>query len=54
MGLDYDPDCMKEILTSFSSPVVIDADGLNILSRNQELLNVLPANSILDSTFKGI
>ncbi len=28
-------------------PLIIDADGLNILSKNKELLNILPKNTIL-------
>ncbi|MGB5981615.1 MAG: NAD(P)H-hydrate dehydratase [Nonlabens sp.] len=30
-----------------SSPIVIDADGLNILSKNLDLLNHIPKNSVL-------
>ncbi|MFS4467751.1 NAD(P)H-hydrate dehydratase [Maribacter sp. 2210JD10-5] len=37
----------KSFLKSNKSPLVIDADGLNILSTNKELLELLPANSIL-------
>jgi len=35
------------VLSHYNKPVVIDADGLNILSRNQELLMELPPGSIL-------
>ncbi|MUP42714.1 NAD(P)H-hydrate dehydratase [Christiangramia aestuarii] len=38
---------LKELLENFSDPVVIDADGLNILSKDKELLDLLPENSIL-------
>lgn len=38
---------MKKFLSSSKSPVVIDADGLNILSENKELLELLPENSVL-------
>jgi len=36
-----------ELLKSTKSPMVIDADGLNILSKNKEFLNSLPENSVL-------
>ncbi len=38
---------LQAVLAHFDKPVVIDADGLNILSVNQELLNELPPGSIL-------
>lgn len=38
---------LQAVLSHFNKPVVIDADGLNILSTNQELLNNLPPGSIL-------
>ena len=37
----------KDLLEKFKKPVVIDADGLNMLSKNTELLKLLPENSIL-------
>lgn len=40
-------DAMKKFLQVSKHPVVIDADGLNILSENKELLNLLPENSVL-------
>lgn len=38
---------VQEVLAHFNKPVVIDADGLNILSANHELLMELPPGSIL-------
>ncbi len=38
---------LSDLIKSSNSPVVIDADGLNILAQNPELLNQLPAKSIL-------
>jgi NAD(P)H-hydrate epimerase len=35
------------ILQDFGKPVVIDADGLNILAENRELLQLIPRGSIL-------
>jgi NAD(P)H-hydrate epimerase len=40
-------DFIKLLLENCSKPLVIDADGLNIISKNKELLNLLPVNSIL-------
>lgn len=38
---------MKTFLESSNAPVLIDADGLNILSENIELLELIPENSVL-------
>lgn len=38
---------LKELLEVTNDPVVIDADGLNILSENKEFLKMLPKNSVL-------
>ncbi|CAL66472.1 bifunctional ADP-dependent NAD(P)H-hydrate dehydratase/NAD(P)H-hydrate epimerase [Christiangramia forsetii] len=38
---------LKELLELMDKPVVIDADGLNILSENNDLLKLLPENSVL-------
>lgn len=35
------------ILKQFESPIVIDADALNILSANKDLMNLIPQGSIL-------
>jgi len=37
----------RVLLTNYHAPLVIDADGLNILSENPELLQLIPPNSIL-------
>jgi NAD(P)H-hydrate epimerase len=49
-GLGQHPSTVKafgELLKNFRKPVVVDADGLNILAANKELLAQLPENSIL-------
>ena len=38
---------LQDVLAHFDKPIVIDADALNILSANQELLSDLPPGSIL-------
>jgi len=38
---------LEEILNNIKVPLVIDADGLNILGKKRELLNKLPENSVL-------
>lgn len=51
-GLEVDPKYFEMILQSFNSPLVIDADGLNILSKNPDLLSAIPQNSILTPHIK--
>lgn len=38
---------LKELLKSVESPMVIDADALNLISENPELLSLVPHHSIL-------
>ncbi len=38
---------LKNLFENCSKPIVIDADGLNIISKQPELLNILPKNAIL-------
>ncbi|GAB2534097.1 NAD(P)H-hydrate dehydratase [Spirosoma aerophilum] len=38
---------LKGLLPTLKKPIVIDADALNLLAENRELLNHVPANSIL-------
>ncbi len=38
---------MKEVFQNVNKPIVIDADALNIIATNKELLNALPSLSIL-------
>lgn len=38
---------LEKLLTNFSNPLVIDADGINIIAQNPALLKKLPENSIL-------
>lgn len=37
----------KQLLKQTSNPMVIDADGLNMLSKEKELLKLVPQNSVL-------
>jgi NAD(P)H-hydrate epimerase len=49
-GLGQDSESVKgmsDILAKFRKPLVIDADGLNILSANPELQKLIPEGSIL-------
>jgi NAD(P)H-hydrate epimerase len=38
---------LEQILNEFKKPMVIDADGLNLLAQNPKLISKLPSNSIL-------
>jgi NAD(P)H-hydrate epimerase len=38
---------LHKLLQKFSKPLVMDADALNLLAQHRELLNLVPANSIL-------
>lgn len=38
---------LREVLDTFRSPVVLDADALNILASQKDLLTLIPAGSIL-------
>lgn len=40
-------EAFQDLLKNYKKPMVIDADGLNILSKNEELLKLLPESSIL-------
>lgn len=49
-GIGTHPDtaeALQHILRSASSPLVVDADALNLLAQNRHLLSLLPKNSIL-------
>ena len=49
-GLGTDPDTVKAIkamILDNQAPLVIDADGLNIIARHSELIELLPENTIL-------
>lgn len=37
----------KQFLVDFKKPIVLDADGLNLLARNRDLLSLVPKYSIL-------
>ena len=38
---------MKELLEKISIPLIIDADAINIIAENRELLELIPPNSII-------
>ena len=40
-------DLLQNIFSSFPNPIVIDADALNIIAENKELLKMLPEGSVL-------
>ncbi len=40
-------EALRSLLKSNKSPVLIDADGLNILSKNNDLLELLPKDSVI-------
>lgn len=41
------PGIVQHLISSFNKPIVIDADGLNVLALNKSWLKQIPANSIL-------
>ena len=44
--------CLRNILQNTKTAMVIDADAINLLSENEELLNIVPPNSILTPHIK--
>lgn len=49
-GLGREPEtvnALKLLINKVSKPLVLDADALNIISENRELLEVLPKNTII-------
>ena len=40
-------DLLTDVLTNYKKPMVIDADGLNLLAVHKELLRSIPENSVL-------
>ncbi|AEI50442.1 YjeF-related protein [Runella slithyformis DSM 19594] len=49
-GMGQDPQTLlmlRELLTLLTSPIVLDADALNLLSKHPDMLTILPKNSIL-------
>ncbi len=38
---------LEDIFNNYKKPIVIDADALNVLSKNQNLYSLIPANSII-------
>ncbi|PKP06949.1 MAG: NAD(P)H-hydrate dehydratase [Bacteroidetes bacterium HGW-Bacteroidetes-5] len=49
-GIGTSPETVKRVsalLKSCTKPMVIDADGLNIISANREMLDLIPLNSVL-------
>jgi hydroxyethylthiazole kinase-like uncharacterized protein yjeF len=54
-GLGKDNDALvllKTIIKNYKKPLIIDADALNLLAENQELLAQLPAGSVLTPHMK--
>lgn len=54
-GLGKDEDALnllKSIIKNYKKPLVIDADALNLLAENKELLHELPAGSVLTPHMK--
>ena len=45
-------DMLKILLEKFNSPVVLDADALNIISANREYLKLIPSSSVLTPHIK--
>ncbi|MDQ7947457.1 MAG: NAD(P)H-hydrate dehydratase [Pedobacter sp.] len=52
LGNDYDAERLMSQLIELKEPMVIDADGLNILAKRRDLLDLLPADSILTPHLK--
>lgn len=40
-------DLLTTLLTSYASPMILDADALNLLAQNKELMSLIPAGSLL-------
>lgn len=40
-------DLLKTVLTKHNSPMILDADALNILAQNKDLMKLIPAGSLL-------
>jgi NAD(P)H-hydrate epimerase len=40
-------DLLKTVLTNHKSPMILDADALNILAQNKDLMKLIPAGSLL-------
>lgn len=57
MGMGQDADTQRafhNFLKSNKTPLLIDADGINILSQNLEWLELLPKNTILTPHYKEL
>jgi NAD(P)H-hydrate epimerase len=55
-GLGADPeteDKFLEFLSNYSLPLVLDADALNLISKNSENLNLIPKNQLLRLILKS-
>ncbi len=51
-GVDISESHYKDLLTKYQKPVVIDADGINLISKYPRLLESLPKGSILTPHLK--
>ena len=55
MGLDQETQrAFHNFIKSNKTPLIIDADGINILSQNLEWLDLLPENTILTPHYKEL
>jgi NAD(P)H-hydrate epimerase len=46
-GLDHRRNLMELLLKDFHKPIVVDADGINLLAKHPEMIEKLPKGSIL-------
>ena len=54
-GLGKDPltvDALRELFKNIDQPIVIDADAINLIAENNDLLKILPKNAILTPHLK--
>ncbi len=45
-------DLLKYVLTTFKKPIVLDADALTIISKNNEIMNIIPSGTIITPHIK--
>lgn len=51
-GMNVDISYYRELLSNYDKPVIIDADGINLISKNPDLLKLIPKESILTPHIK--
>jgi len=47
LGVDVNPELLKQLLMNYNGTKVIDADALNIIAKNQELMDLLDSSCVL-------